>query len=175
MPESLILVDRFGRRTGVANRDECHRGEGMRHRAFVIFIFTGDGRVLVQKRVRRKLGGGRWDVSATSHVCANESYDAAISRCIHHELGITAVVRPVYRLAYIYHQQLGDSAEYEHCSLFLMNYDGVVNVNASEADEIRWVEYTELKRWFEQDENRFTSWFAQAFYRMPVPLPGMGI
>lgn len=145
----------------------------MRHRAFVIFVISSDGRILVQKRARCKLGGGRWDVSATSHVRVHETYAAAISRCLQHELGIVAALRPEYRLAYNYHQQLGGSAENEHCSLFLLKHDGVVRVNASEIDEIRWIKYTELNDWFEQDEDQFTCWFAQAFHRMPIPRAGV--
>ena len=56
MQESLILVDQTGRRTGVAERGVCHQGKGIRHRAFVTFLFTSDGRFLVQKRAACKLG-----------------------------------------------------------------------------------------------------------------------
>lgn len=173
MQESLILVDQTGRRTGVAERGVCHQGEGVRHRAFVTFLCTSDGKFLVQKRASCKLGGDRWDVSATSHVWANETYGAAINRCLKHELGITAVVRPQYRLAYIYQHQLGDCAENEHCSLFLINYDGPVQGNADEMDEIRWLTFADLKAWFEQDEKQFTHWFAEAFCRMSVQLTGL--
>lgn len=168
MQELLILVDQFGRRTGVAGRDVCHQGKGIRHRAFVTFLFTSDGKFLVQRRAASKLGGNRWDVSATSHVWANESYGAAITRCLKHELGITVPVSPQYQLAYIYQNQLGDCAENEHCSLFLINYDASVQGNADEIDEIRWLTFADLKTWFEQDEKQFTHWFAEAFRRMSV-------
>lgn len=166
MQESLIVVDHTGRRIGVAERSVCHQGEGIRHRAFVTFIFTRDGKCLVQKRAASKLGGNCWDVSATSHVWANESYDAAIRRCLKHELGITETLRPRYQLAYIYQNQLGDCAENEHCSLFFVNYDGPVQGNSDEMDEIRWFTLADLRAWFEQDEKQFTRWFAEAFHRM---------
>ena len=173
MQESLILVDQTGRRTGVAERGVCHQGKGLRHRAFVTFLFTSDGRFLVQKRAGCKLGGDRWDVSATSHVWANETYGAAINRCLKHELGITAAVRPQYQLAYIYQHQLGGYAENEHCSLFLINYDGPVQGNADEMDEIRWLTFADLSVWFEQDEKQFTQWFAEAFRRMSRQKAGL--
>ena len=169
MQESLILVDQFGRRIGVANRDACHRGEGVRHRAFVTFVISAKGEFLVQKRAANKLGGDRWDVSATSHVRANETYGAAIARCLSHELGITQAVQQRYQLAYVYQNQLGGYAENEHCSLFLVDYDGPVEANAAEIDEIRWLPLVELRQWFEADESLFTHWFAEAFRRM-VPL-----
>jgi isopentenyl-diphosphate delta-isomerase type 1 len=169
MQEPLILVDQFGYRTGVADRSICHQGMGLRHRAFVIFLLTADGKFLVQKRTGSKLGGGCWDVSATSHVRINETYGAAINRCLDHELGITASVRPRYQLAYNYRQQIGSHAEYEHCSLFLINYDGQIRENAGEMDEVRWLTFEDLKNWFEMDPQQFTPWFAEAFRRMMRP------
>lgn len=166
MQESLILVDQFGHRTGVANRDVCHQGKGIRHRAFVIFLRASDGRFLVQKRAGSKLGGNCWDVSATSHVRADESYEAAINRCLAHELGIIKPFRPQYQLAYSYRHRLGNSAENEHCSLFLVNYDGQVKANIQEMDEILWVTFSDLRAWYEQDKQQFTQWFAEAFSRM---------
>ena len=168
MQELMILVDPFGRRTGVAGRETCHRGGGMRHRAFVVFLYTDDGRLLVQKRAASKLGGNRWDVSATSHVRAGETYTAAIARCLQHELGIDTPVSCEYRLAYSYLNRLGDCAENEHCSLFLVNYQGAIRLNAAEMDEVRWLDVAELRQWFEGDEQQFTHWFAEAFRRMPA-------
>lgn len=166
MQEPLVLVNPFNHRTGVAQRAACHQGAGIRHRAFVVFLFAGDGKMLIQKRAGSKLGGDCWDVSATSHVWADESYGAAINRCLVHELGITTQVRPRYKLAFAYQQQLGESAENEHCSLFLLDHDGNVSANTREIDEIRWVAVADLKAWFEKSANQFTPWFAEAFGRM---------
>lgn len=38
--EYLILCDEQGNPIGKATIEECHRGEGKRHLAFVIFIFN---------------------------------------------------------------------------------------------------------------------------------------
>jgi isopentenyl-diphosphate delta-isomerase len=166
MMEWLVLVDELGHRVGVADRRVCHQGHGIRHRAFVVFLFTRDGSLLVQKRTGSKLGGGRWDVSATSHVRVGESYNAAIGRCLRHELGITDSVRPQYLLAYTYQAQLGHSAENEHCSVFVINYNKSVKGNPQELDDLRWVKISELQKWFERDSNLFTAWFAEAFRRL---------
>jgi isopentenyl-diphosphate delta-isomerase len=166
MTEPLILVDELGYRVGVADRGVCHEGHGIRHRAFVVFLFTRDGSLLIQKRTGSKLGGGRWDVSATSHVRVNESYNAAIERCLLHELGISDSVRPRYLLAYTYKAQFGHRAENEHCSVFVMNYEEAVKGNTQELDELRWVNISELGRCFERDSNQFTVWFAEAFRRL---------
>lgn len=166
MLEPLVLVDELGHRVGVADRGVCHQGDGIRHRAFVVFLVTRDGSLLVQKRTNSKLGGDLWDVSATSHVRADESYYAAIERCLLHELGIAEPVNPRYLLAYTYQARLGHGAENEHCSLFVINHEGPLKGNPEELDELRWLEISELKEWFERDSNRFTAWFAEAFSRL---------
>ncbi len=166
MSEILVLVDQFGHRTGVAERSLCHQGEGLRHRAFVIFLVSTKGEILVQRRAGNKLGGNSWDVSATSHVRADENYGPAIQRCLKRELGITELVNPRYRLSYDYQNQLGDSAENEYCSVFMINYDGDIIENKQEMDETRWVLIDDLKSWFQQDESQFTKWFSDAFHRL---------
>lgn len=166
MKESLILVDQFGRRTGVAERQECHRGAGLRHRAFVTFLQSRQGELLLQKRAANKLGGSRWDVSATSHVRADEDYASAIKRCLRFELGVEADLSPRYQLAYVYQDKIGQHAENEYCSLFLLDFDGPIEANRLEMDETRWISPVKLRTWFEKAPDQFTSWFSQAFSRM---------
>ena len=173
MKESLVLVDEFGHRLGLADRSLCHQGQGIRHRAFVVFLFADDGMLLLQKRTAAKLGGDRWDVSATSHVRGDESYFMAIKRCLRHELGIRESVSPQYLLAYTYQEQMGGWAENEHCSVFTIDYQGPIQENLHEVDEIRWMTPDSLGHWFERDVSQFTQWFSEAFRRM-VRHPGWG-
>ncbi|MBL3589005.1 MAG: NUDIX domain-containing protein [gamma proteobacterium endosymbiont of Lamellibrachia anaximandri] len=166
MQESLILVDEFGNRTGTAGRGDCHLGQGVRHRAFVTFLSDPAGRLLIQKRQGSKLGGGRWDVSATSHVRSNETFAAAIRRCLSHELGIADGLVPRYLLSYTYLEQLDGRAENEYCSLFVLPYDGPVVANLEELESYRWVSVSELLDWYRSDSVGFTLWFGEAFERM---------
>ena len=166
MRERLVLVNEFGVRTGTADRIECHTGLGIRHLAFVILLLDSQSRVLIQKRHQHKLGGNLWDVSATSHVRFNETYASAIQRCLSHELGIDANLRPEYLLSYTYLESLGDRAENEFCSLFCMPYGGSITPNPEELDECRWVPVTQLANWYRTDPGRFTRWFGEAFERL---------
>jgi isopentenyl-diphosphate delta-isomerase len=166
MREHLVLVDEFGFRTGTADRHECHTGEGIRHLAFVVFLFDKQARLLVQKRNHHKLGGNLWDVSATSHVRSNETYATAIQRCLSHELGIDATLRPEYLLSYTYLETLGAWAENEFCSLFCTAYEGAIKANPQELDEYHWISFKALTNWYCADRGRFTRWFGEAFERL---------
>jgi isopentenyldiphosphate isomerase len=46
----LILVDGEDNIKGYLDKVECHRGEGLLHRAFSIFIFNGGGQLLMHRR-----------------------------------------------------------------------------------------------------------------------------
>ena len=166
MDESLILVDEFGNRNGTAERSACHLGQGIKHRAFVTFLQDANGRLLIQKRHRSKLGGGNWDVSATSHVRSNETYAAAIRRCLLHELGVDKPITPNYLLSYSYLDRLGDRSENEYCSLFILGFTGTISPNPDELEDYRWLSVAELADWFQSDDRLFTRWFGEAFARL---------
>src|SRR5436853_404501 len=79
--EILIRVDDKDNQVGTDTRENCHLGRGLRHRAYVVFLFHG-GELLLQRRSREKLlWPGYWDVSYTSHVYPGETYfEAALRR-----------------------------------------------------------------------------------------------
>ena len=158
----MILVDDHDNEVGTATRERCHRGSGLRHRAFVLLIDNGRGDVLLQWRQPTKLGGGRWDVSATSHVRRGETYDAAISRCVRHELGIAASIAWTRVNAYVYTERLGDCSENEFCCLFIGRYDGAMSPNYAELGGVRWVRLADLAGEIRVDTAPYTAWLREA-------------
>jgi len=162
----LILVDEHDNEVGNASREECHRGFGIRHRAFVLFIENNLSEVLLQRRSPNKLGGGRWDVSAASHVRRGEDYETAIVRCVAHELGIVQPVAWRRTLSYVYTESLGERSENEFCALFWGKYDGALCPNSVELDELRWVRFADLSGSIRTDPARYTRWLQEAVIRL---------
>lgn len=158
----MILVDDQDNEVGSASREACHRGSGLRHRAFVLFIENERDEILLQWRCRTKLGGGRWDVSATSHVRKGESYESAISRCAMHELGIEQPVTWRRVLSYVYTERLGDWSENEFCWLIAGRYDGSLRPNYAELSELKWVCLADLESEIRADPVRYTGWLKEA-------------
>jgi len=163
--EELILVDEFDNQVGTATRSDCHAGRGLRHRAFVIFLFDSDDRVLLQLRSDDKLGGGCWDVSAASHVRNGESYESAIARCLRHELGLSrhGYLRRV--LSYVYREPLGERAENEYCVLYTASLDAPVTPNPEEIDAIRFEEMRRVARDVTSNPEGYTRWLREAVDR----------
>src|SRR3990172_551320 len=65
---------------------------GLQHRGVHVFLFTQDGRLLIQKRSKgRSQYPSMWDCSVSEHVKAGESYLEAAIRGTREEMGLTQV------------------------------------------------------------------------------------
>jgi isopentenyldiphosphate isomerase len=89
MNEELVqLVDCNNQPCGTAPRSQV-RANGLRHRATFLFVFSGDGRLFVQKRAASKdLYPSFYDACAGGVVRAGETYECNAIREAHEELGI---------------------------------------------------------------------------------------
>ena len=161
MEETLILVDDNDTPIGTASREECHNGRGKRHRAFVIFLFDDNGKVLLQFRNKDKLGGHRWDITATSHVRNGETYDTAAERCLKYELGISVPLQKIG--AFVYTESYGDHSENEYCAVLIGKFNGKVTPNKEEIDEIKYATLDEIKTDVKKNPNLYTKWFRGSF------------
>lgn len=98
--EYLILVDARNRAVGRAEKWAVHR-EGLRHRAFSIFLVDERGRLLLQRRSRAKYhSAGLWANSCCGHPRPGERTLAAARRRLGEELGATASLRYCFRAVY---------------------------------------------------------------------------
>ncbi|MBI4009596.1 MAG: NUDIX domain-containing protein [Candidatus Aenigmarchaeota archaeon] len=161
MKETLILVDDKDNPIGFASREECHQGNGKRHRAFVVFLFDDEGRVLLQFRSKDKLGGQRWDVTATSHVRKDETYDTAAERCLKHELGISVPLQKSG--SFTYTEAYEEYSENEYCAVLIGKFNGKVIPNKEEMDRVNYSALDEIKKDVAENPEAYTKWFRGAF------------
>src|SRR5207253_82773 len=90
LAERFPVVDENDRQIGTSSRSEVHENN-FRHRAVHILIFNHAEEILLQKRSSWKDRHPLlWDSSAAGHVEANEDYDAAATRELMEELGVSA-------------------------------------------------------------------------------------
>src|SRR5690625_5968564 len=83
------------------SKADCHDGDGVLHRAFSVFLFDADGRLLIQQRVAEKrLWPLYWANSCCSHPRAGEETEEAVPRRLDEELGVSADVEYVYKFQY---------------------------------------------------------------------------
>lgn len=164
--DTLILVDEDDNQIGSCEKTDCHLGSGKLHRAFSVFLFDPQGRVLLQQRHQDKmLWGGYWANSCCSHPRLGETTEAAASRRTMEELGVSCELRYLYK--FVYHAKFGDvGSEHENCWVFAGHFDGQLNINESEISATRFVTPDELTAAIETDGDIYSPWLKLEWERI---------
>lgn len=157
--ELLILVDANDNETGYLTKDLCHDGVGKLHRAFSIFLFDTDGKLMLQQRgADKRLWPGYWSNSCCSHPRRGETLDVATQRRLLDELNVGAELEFVYRFEY--QAQFGEiGSEHELCSVFLGRETRPAVPNETEISALRYVSRSQLEDEFQRPGELFTPWF----------------
>ena len=165
--EPLILVDDADREIGHLDRANCHAGSGVLHRAFSLFIFNGNGELLVQQRsANKRLWPLYWSNSCCSHPRRAESMDTASHRRLAEELGLTCPLRFLFKLQY-QAQFDAAAAERELCSVYVGRSHERVRVDPAEIHAWRWIDTAVLQSQMAGLEAaRFTPWFRLEWERL---------
>ena len=164
--EALILVDEQDREIGSLNKADAHRGSGVLHRAFSLFVFNDAGELLLQQRAAgKRLWGGFWSNTCCSHPRRGETLEWAIHRRLREELGFDTALRFLFKFQY-QAQFDADGAEHELCSVYAGRGEGPVRVNPNEIAAVRWIAADALDREMNADPSRFTPWFRIEWQRI---------
>lgn len=157
--ERLILVDADDVATGTLDKAACHDGDGVLHRAFSLFVFDSDGRLLLQQRsAAKRLWPLYWSNSCCSHPRTGETMEAATARRLKDELNIRSTLEFVYKFTYqASYGRLG--AEHELCWVYLGRTSESVVPNRNEIAATRFLTADELRRRLATEPERFTPWF----------------
>jgi len=155
MEDLFDIVDAQDRVTGAAPRSIVHR-DGLLHRAAHIWIFSPDGRLLIQLRSAAKDRHPRtWDSSACGHVDSGEDYLTAAHRECCEELGLPEPPG-LEEIAYC-----TDTAalDYEFVKVFRACHPGPFLPRPGEVDEVRWIDPAALAPWMTREPAAFAPSF----------------
>ena len=160
--EEVILVDINDNPTGVADKMSAHL-EGKLHRAFSIFIFNTEGKMLLQRRALSKYhSGGLWTNACCSHPLPNENTLAAASRRLKEELGFETAIEKIFDFVYKAEFENG-LTEYEFDHVFAGEFDGAINFNKEEVMEMSVESISSIKESMSAAPEKYTAWFQIAF------------
>src|SRR5882757_4685210 len=96
----MALVDVEDRLIGTAEKLDAHR-RGLLHRAFSVFVFDRQGRLLLQKRAATKYhSGGLWANSCCGHPGPQDEVAASARRRLNEEMGVDCALTPLFRTIY---------------------------------------------------------------------------
>lgn len=157
--EELILVDECDNELGHLAKAAAHDGSGVLHRAFSIFLFDDDGRLLLQQRAAgKRLWPGYWSNTCCSHPRRGESMRVATARRLRDELDVDARLEFVYKFRY--QAEYGAAgAEHELCHVYLGRAPRDIRPNAHEIAALRFLSDHELQQAFEEQPGNYTPWF----------------
>lgn len=165
--EMIYTVDESGNLLELQPRETLHLAKtSRRHAAVIGMILRGDSKFLLQWRAVNKLGGNRLDVSATTHVRRNETYESALQRSFENELGIKERVPLAHVFDFRYEEDLGDRKENEYCKVYYGKYDGWYEANPQEIDSVEFMTLDELKQFVERNGLKATKWLRETVIRM---------
>lgn len=158
MSELVILVNEQDEEIGLEEKMKAHQA-ALLHRAFSVFIYNSDGKMLLQQRADEKYhSGGLWTNACCSHPRKGEAVLEAAHRRLQEEMGFDTDLTELF--TFIYQAELDSGlVEYELDHVVVGHYDGTVEPNPEEAKAFRWVEIGELINEVEQHPHSFTVWF----------------
>lgn len=157
--EMLIVVDKNDNIIDYKDKVTCHRGEGILHRAFSIFIFNDAGEVLIQQRSDQKpLWPLFWSNSCCSHPRKGEDLENATTRRLAEELGISTPLKHLYTFQYHARYETVGS-EHEVCAVYIGKSNGPVQVNPNEVAEWKFISINDLTSAMAKAPARYSPWF----------------
>lgn len=164
--EDLILVNADDQEVGHLDKAGCHRGEGILHRAFSLFVFNARGELLLQQRSADKpLWPMFWSNTCCSHPRRGETVDFAVNRRLEQELGMRSEAEFVYKFQY--HAQYDETgAERELCWVYLGRCDDPPQPNKTEVADWRFISADDLNRELHVQPEHFTPWFKMEWTRL---------
>ena len=171
--ETVVLVDEDGRVVGEAGKLAAHVAPGRLHRAVSVFVFSPDGRLLLQRRAAVKYHfAGRWSNTCCGHPRPGESAVGAGRRRLADEVGMDCPLEEVAVLRY----EAGDPAsglvEREVDHLLVGVSDAAPEPNPAEVDEVRWVAVEDVLADLAARPGSYTPWLGEALALVAPFRPG---
>ncbi len=155
--EQVVLVNQHDEAVGTMGKLRAHQ-EGVLHRAFSVFLFDEQGRLLLQRRSAGKYhSAGLWTNTCCSHPRPQESVREAAMRRLREEMGITAELEPQF--SFIYRAVLGNGLqEHELDHVLFGTYSGAAFPDPNEADAWKYIHPDELDADMRQHPDHYTVW-----------------
>ena len=163
--EFVVLVDEQDNPIGKMEKQQAHI-EGLLHRAFSIFIFNSEKKLLLQKRASSKYHcGGLWTNSCCSHPRENENIQDAANRRLAEEMGMQCSLKPIF--TFMYRAEFDNGLiEHEFDHVFFGESDQNPKINPEEVETYRYIAMENLQQEVKEFPQNFTPWFIIALDRV---------
>jgi isopentenyl-diphosphate delta-isomerase len=169
-PIMLELVDETGRTIGTAEKLAAHLAPGRLHRAFSVFLFDDDGRLLLQRRALGKYHSpGVWSNTCCGHPYPDEPPFVAAARRTAEELGTPpALLQEAGTVRYNHPDPASGLVEQEYNHLFVGLVRDQLRPDPAEIGETALVNPVDLEEL--RETGPFSAWFPTV---LEAALPGI--
>ncbi len=170
--EYVVLVDEADIAIGEMEKLQAHLDGGRLHRAVSVFLYNSNGELLLQQRAAEKYHSANlWTNTCCGHPRPGETPADAAARRLKEEMGLTAILRPVF--TFEYKAELKDGlTEYEIDHVFVGVTDEKPLLNNDEASGYRYVDHKQLENDIMKSPERYTEWFKICLRDWRQCLPG---
>lgn len=155
--EFVTLVDADDNVIGSEAKLRAHR-DGTLHRAFSIFVFDRERRLLLQRRSPHKYhSASLWSNTCCGHPRPGEATGAAAARRLQEEMGFTCDLHPAFRT--IYRATLpGSMVEHELDQVLVGRFNGAPSPDPLEVGAFDRVSIAQLRQRIDRAPDEFTAW-----------------
>ena len=156
--EYVILVNENDQPLGGMEKMEAHE-KAVLHRAFSVFIFNSEGKMLLQKRAEEKYHSpGLWTNTVCSHPRASEKTDDAAHRRIVEEMGFDCDFEEAF--SFVYKADVGQGlTEHEFDHVFIGESDTLPVPNPEEVSDFKYVKLDWVVQDVKEHPDNYTVWF----------------
>lgn len=155
--ELLVLVDEEDKPVGTMEKMEAHK-TGALHRAFSLFVFDTDMKLLLQQRADTKYhSAGLWSNTCCSHPKYGEKTIDAVERRLKEEMGLEC--EPILIFSFVYRAELANGLiehEYDHVYVGTLTKQPVPDPR--EVKAWKYMSLTELKNDIAGNPEQYTEW-----------------
>ncbi|MBK6341221.1 MAG: isopentenyl-diphosphate Delta-isomerase [Flavobacteriales bacterium] len=167
--ERVLLVNERDEPVGTMGKLQAHE-EGALHRAFSVFLFNDEGRLLMQRRAPGKYhSAGLWTNTCCSHPRPNEPVADAACRRLKEEMGIDVPVE--HRFSFLYKASFDNGLhEHELDHVFFGSFNGEPEPASEEADDWKYLHPDALEADLAAHPERYTVWLRECWSRVRAEL-----
>ena len=172
--QEIILVDEDDNQIGYETKLKAHEGDGKLHRAFSIFVFDAMGKLLLQRRAKKKYHfGGLWTNTCCSHPKKGERIQDAVHTRLRQEFGFDTELKEIFSFLYRASDVESGLTEHELDHVFYGKFNEEPHPNLDEIEDWKWVDLTELTKDLESNPQNYTPWFKIATQGVVENLPDL--
>ena len=169
MSEEVILVNEQDEQTGTIEKMEAHR-KALLHRAFSVFIFNGNGEMLLQQRALGKYHSpGLWTNTCCSHPRPGEKVEEAAARRLKEEMGIDTPLEKIFDFIYRADFENG-LTEFEFDHVYTGVYNGLLNPDKQEVNDYCFRTIENIEEDLKKYPAKYSAWFKISFPELRIKM-----